>query len=146
VSAFVLSLNRAAEGAAPKAAKLFATAIRETAFDDPSKIVKGGATAATDYLRTRNFEMLAAAFRPAIVFSIKEAGVPRAYREMMEKYDYESVAPFPVDEWQFDLEGYLTGKALDGLFRMMGKEEQRIREEPTARTGELLRGLFGNPD
>jgi len=143
VNAFVMSLNRAAEKAAPKAPALFANAIRETVFDDPQKILNGGATATTDYFRQKNSEKLVNAFRPAVIASMSEAGVLRAYREMMEKYDYESVAAFPVDNWQFDLEGYVTGKALDGLFVMMGEEEKKIRKDPPARTTELLRKVFG---
>jgi Protein of unknown function (DUF4197) len=143
VNAFILSLNRAAEMAAPKAAPLFSDAIRRTVFVEPRQVLNGGATVATDYFRKANADKLANAFRPAVIAGMREAGVLKAYREMMLKYDYESVATFPVDEWRFDMEGYLTDKALDGLFTMMGEEEKKIRSEPAARTTELLRKVFG---
>ncbi|KAF0220579.1 MAG: hypothetical protein FD174_1233 [Geobacteraceae bacterium] len=143
VNAFILSLNRAAEKAAPKAAPLFAAVIRELPIDNAEKIVNGGGMAATDYLRQKASEKLHAAFRPAVVTGMGEAGVLSAYREMMAKYDYESVAAFPVDQWQFDLEGYVTGRALDGLIYLMGEEEKKIRKEPAARTTDLLRKVFG---
>lgn len=146
VDAFALSLNRAAEKAAPKAATLFAAAIRETAFDDARKILNGGDTAATDYFRKKAAEQLYKAYTPAMAASMKEAGVSSAWRAMMDRYDGESVAPFPVGDWGFDLEGYMTGKALDGLFLMMGEEEKKIRKEPTARSTELLRKIFGKAE
>lgn len=142
LDAFVLSLNRAAEVSAPRAAGLFSVAIRETAFDDPRKILEEGDTGATDYFRKKSFDRLYKSFTPLVAAGMNEAGVFRAYREMMEKYEAESVASFPVDEWGFDLEGYVTEKALDGLFRMMGEEEKRIRKEPEARSTEPLRQVF----
>ena len=145
IDAFILSLNRAAEKGATKAAPLFAEAIRDTAFDAPGKILNGGDTAATDYFRGKISEKLFNAFRPAIAAGMNEAGVLRAYRELLAKYDEESVLVFPVDKWDFDMEGYVTGKALDGLFATMGVEEKRIRKEPAARTTELLRQVFGAP-
>ena len=145
IDAFILSLNRAAEKGATKAAPLFVEAIRETAFDTPGKILSGGDTAATDYFRGKNSEKLYNALKPAIAAEMAEAGVLRAYREMLAKYDEESVLVFPVDKWDFDMEGYVTGKTLDGLFATMGGEEKRIRKEPAARTTELLRQVFGAP-
>lgn len=143
VNEFILSLNRTAEKAAPKAAALFSTAIRELPLGDAVKILNNGDTAATDYFRKNCSEKLQNVFRPAIIAGMNEAGVSGAYREMMLKYDYESVAAFPVNEWPFDMEGYLTAKALDGLFRLMGEEERRIRKDPAARTTELLKKVFG---
>jgi hypothetical protein len=146
IDAFILSLNRAAEKGATKVAPLIAEAIRDTAFDDPRKILKGGDTSATDFFRGKSSEKLYNAFKPGIAAGMNEAGVLRAYRELLAKYDEESVLVFPVDEWQFDMEGYLTGKALDGLFAVMGDEEKKIRKEPAARTTDLLRKVFGKPE
>lgn len=143
VKAFILSLNRTAEISIPKVAAHFYIAIQETAFDDAEKIMSGGATAASDYLRRNASDRLYKALRPAIAASMVSAGVAKAYVEMMEKYDYESVAAFPVDNWSFDLEGHVTAKALDGLFFQLGEEERRIRKEPAARTTALLRQAFG---
>jgi hypothetical protein len=145
IDAFILSLNRAAEKGATKAAPLLAEAIRESAFDAPGKILNGGDTAATDYFREKNSEKLYNALKPAIIAGMNEVGVLPAYREMLAKYDEESVLVFPVDKWDFDMEGYVTGKTLDGLFSTMGGEEKRIRKEPAARTTELLRQVFGAP-
>ena len=143
--AFLLSMNRTAEKAAPKAAALFADALREATIADPGKILNGGVTAATDYFRKNSAEKLAKAFLPAVTASMNEAGVLPAYREILAKYDYESVEIFPVDKWDFDMEGYLTGKALDGIFHLMGEEEKKIRKDPAAQTSELLRKVFGSP-
>lgn len=146
VNAFILSLNRAAEKAAPKAVPLFAEALRETAFDNPRKILDGGDSAATDHFRKQSSDRMSKPFITLVTASMAEAGVHRAYREMMEKYDYESVAAFPVGDWGFDLEGYVAGRALDGLYRMMGEEEKKIREDQAAQSSELLRQVLAMPE
>jgi hypothetical protein len=46
----------------------------------------------------------------------------------------------------FDLNAYVTDEALDGLFLMLAREEQRIRTDPLARTTELLRKWFGRQE
>lgn len=145
VNAFVLSLNRTAEKAAPKAAVLFSKAIRELSMDDTEKILNSGDTAATDYFRKNSSEKLQNAFRPVVAATMAEAGVSGAYREMMLKYDFESVADFPVENWSFDLEGYVTAKALDGLFQMMREEEKWIRKDPAAQTSEKIWKVFSTP-
>lgn len=142
VNAFILSLNRSAEISIPKVAAHFYIAIQETTFEDAEKTMNSGATAASEYFRNKTYERMYKELRTSVAASMNEAGVARAYREMMEKYDYESVAAFPVNNWSFDLEGHVTVKALDGLFYSMGEEERRIRKDPAARNTELLRKVF----
>lgn len=84
VDDFVLSMNRAAEKAAPEAASIFGDAIRQMSFQDAIGIVRGGGTAATDYFRTTTSDRIYAAFKPIISKSMNEAGVTRAYQDMME--------------------------------------------------------------
>jgi hypothetical protein len=140
VDDFIVSMNRAAERAAPKATDYFVGAIREMTFDDARNILNGGDTAATDYFKSKTYDKLYDAFKPAISSSMNEVGVTRSYKEMIGKY--ESI-PF-VERKSVDLDHYVTAKALDGLFYMVAQEEKDIRTDPAARVTELLKTVFGN--
>mgnify|MGYP000963606270 CR=1 FL=1 len=139
VDAFVLSMNRAAEKAAPKAADIFAGAIREMSIGDAQKILGGGNTAATEYFRSKTSAQLFEAFKPDISQSMNEVGVTKAYKAMTDRYT--SMVPFAKLD-ALDLDKYVTDKSLDGLFYMVGQEETKIRTNPAARTTELLRKVF----
>lgn len=139
VDEFVLSMNRAAEKAAPEAASIFGDAIREMTFDDARKILAGGDTSATDFFREKTHDRLYAKFKPIISSSMDKVGTTRSYKEMMGKY--ESL-PF-MSSQSFDLDHYVTNKALDGLFLVVGQEEKNIRTNPAARTTDLLKSVFG---
>jgi hypothetical protein len=140
VDDFIVSMNRAAERAAPKATDYFVGAIREMTFDDARNILNGGDTAATDYFKSKTYDKLYDAFKPAISSSMNEVGVTRSYKEMIGKYEY---IPF-VEKKSVDLDHYVTAKALDGLFYMVAQEEKDIRTDPAARVTELLKTVFGN--
>jgi hypothetical protein len=139
VDSFVLSMNRAAEKAAPKALSFFVDAIKEMTFEDARKILAGGNTAATDFFRQKTHDKLYDAFKPVISSSMNEVGATRSYKEMMGKYDS---IPF-MDKQSMDLDRYVTNKALDGLFYMVGQEEIKIRTDPAARGTDLLKTVFG---
>ena len=139
VDEFVLSMNRAAEKAAPKAASFFVDAIKEMTFEDAKKILGGGDTAATEFFKQKTHDKLYGAFKPVVSSSMDEVGCTRSYKEMMGKY--ESV-PF-MDKQSLDLDHYVTNKALDGLFYMVGQEEKKIRTDPAARATDLLKTVFG---
>jgi hypothetical protein len=140
VDAFVLSMNRAAEGAAPEAANIFVDAIGRMSIMDARRILDGGDTAATDYFRKATSERLYQAFRPAVSDSMNTVGVTRWYKELIERYN---AIPFMETEG-LDLDHYVTQEALDGLFFMLAEEERRIRTDPAARVTELLRKVFGS--
>ncbi len=138
INAFIVSMNRAAEKAAPKATSYFVDAIKEMTFDDARGILNGGDTAATDYFKSKTSNKLYEAFRPIISSSMNEVGVTRSYKQLMGKY---TSLPFMNAE-SFDLDHYVTSKALDGLFYMLGQEEKKIRTDPAARVTELLKKVF----
>jgi hypothetical protein len=139
VDAFVLSMNRAAEKAAPKAANIFAGAIREMSIDDAQKILNGGNTAATEYFKSKTSAKLFEAFKPDISKSMNEVGVTKAYKDMVGRYT--TLMPFAKME-SLDLDTFVTKKSLDGLFYEVGQEEAKIRTNPAARTTELLKKVF----
>ena len=140
VDDFVLSMNRAAEKAAPRAKAHFVDAIREMTFEDARKILDGGDTAATEYFRGKTQKKLYDDFRPAVSASMDEVGVTRSYKSMVGKY---SSLPLMKSPESIDLDHYVTGKALDGLFYMLGQEERKIRTDPAARVTDLLKDVFG---
>lgn len=140
VDEFVLSMNRAAERAAPKARDIFITAIRDMTIEDAIKILNGGDTAATDYFKSKTFDKLYDSFKPIISKSMNEVGTTKAYKNLTDKY--LAAVPFSGTE-SFNLDHYVTTKALDGLFYMVALEEKKIRTDPAARVTELLRKVFG---
>ena len=139
IDEFVLSMNRAAEKAAPFARQIFWDAIGEMSFDDVRKILSGNDTAATDYFKGKTTDKLTVVFKPIVDKSMNEVGVTRQYKELVGLY--ESI-PF-VKKESFDLDHYVVTKALDGLFHMVGEEEKKIRKNPAARTTDLLKEVFG---
>ncbi len=139
VDDFILSMNRAAEKAAPGATSIFVGAIKEMTFEDAGKILQGGDTTATDYFKSKTSDKLYDAFKPVISSSMDEVGVTHSYKAMMGKY--ESI-PFMKKE-SVDLDHYVTTKALDGLFYLLGQEEKKIRTDPAARVTDLLKNVFG---
>jgi len=134
-----LRLNRAAEAAAPEAKELFWQAISEMSFDDVRQIYDGPDDAATRYFQRKMTPPLATRMEPVIDRSLAEVGAIRSYDAMMGQY--KSV-PF-VPDVKADLTGYAVEKAMDGLFYYVAKEEAAIRNDPAARTTELLQKVFG---
>ena len=140
VDAFEKRMNQAAEQAAAEAGPVFLDAIGQMTFDDARRILKGRATEATDYFRARTTDPLKARYRPIVRAQMEKVGTVREYNALMERYRKIPLAPKP----QFDLDEYVTARALDGLFQVLGQEERRIREDPAARTTELLRKVFAS--
>lgn len=136
---FVLSMNRAAEAAAPAAKKIFGDAILSMSFEDARKILSGRDTAATDYFRNKTTQDLTAAFRPVVEKTMEENGVTRQYNGLTERY--KSI-PFAKNH-DLDINKYVVAKALDGLFYTLAQQEREIRKDPAARTTSLLKEVFG---
>jgi hypothetical protein len=139
VDDFILSMNRAAEQAAPKARPIFEDAVKKMSFDDAQKILKGGNTAATDYFKAKTSSQLTDAFKPVVSDSMNQAGATRSYKALTDRYT--SMMPFGKMD-SFDLDSYVTGKSLDGMFLKVGQEEAKIRTNPAARTTDLLKKVF----
>jgi hypothetical protein len=139
VDEFILSMNRAAEAAAPVAARYFGDAIRDMTLEDVRGILTGGDTAATDFFRRKTHDKLYTAFKPIVSQKVGEVGATRAYKDMMGRYE---TLPM-MGRQSLDLDDYVTNKSLDGLFYMVGQEEKNIRTNPIARTTDLLKTVFG---
>ena len=139
IDEFVLSMNRAAEKAAPAAKEIFWGALKEMSIDDARKILSGGETAATDYFKGKTTGKLTEAFLPVVKTSMDEVGVTRRYNELLGQAQSLPFVKVP----SLDLNQYVVGKALDGLFLMIANEERKIRKDPAARVTTLLKEVFG---
>lgn len=139
VDDFVLSMNRAAEAASPQAKDILLSAVQNMTFDDAKKVLNGGDTAATDYLRKKTFDNISGAFKPIVSDTVNKVGVTSAYKEMMGRF---LDIPFASAQ-SLDLDSYVTDKAVSGLFVMLAEEEKNIRTNPQARATDLLKKVFG---
>jgi hypothetical protein len=139
VDEFELSMNRAAEKAAPAARGIFKDALTAMTFDDARKILTGGDTSATEYFRSRTSDKLRTAFRPTVESTMADTGVVTQYKQLTG-----GLASLPFGKSaNFDITDYVVGKALDGLFYMLGQEEKKIRTNPAAQITPLLKEVFG---
>jgi hypothetical protein len=139
VDRFILSLNRAAEDAAKKAAPIFLDAVRAMTIADALGILRGADDAATQYLQRTSTERLHAEFLPVVKTCLAAAGVARHWSPLAKAYNG---VPFvkPVNP---DLEDYVTRRAIDGLFVLVAAEEKKIRKDPAAQVTPLLKKVFG---
>ena len=140
VDAFKLSMNRAAERAAPEAKSLFIDSIRQMTISDARKILKGRDNQATLYFEDKTRDRLYELFKPITHTAMSEVGVTRSYQKLDAKMQ---TIPYG-DRISFDLDDYVTNKALDGLFFMVAEEERKIRQDPAARVTDLLKEVFGS--
>lgn len=139
VDKFVLTLNRGAEDAAKEAKPIFITAIKSMTIEDAWGILKGDQDAATQYLKRTTSAQLKEKFRPVIQNSLDKVSATKYYGDLVGTYNK---IPF-VDKVNPDLNDYATDKAIEGLFVMVAREEKEIRENPVARTTDLLKRVFG---
>lgn len=136
---FTLSMNRAAEKAAPLAADIFAEAIAAMSFDDANKILRGGDTAATDYLKSKTYNKLLEHFQPAVRKTMSEYKVTQQYEAITGNVKNLPLVGNIINP---DLNQYVSSKALDGLFHVLAREETNIRTNPKARVTDLLKEVF----
>lgn len=141
VDDFVASMNHAAEKAVPVAFDVFVEAIKKMTFDDARKILFSKEDdSATQFFRRSSEETLRGKFRPIVEEFTAKTGVTQSYKTMIGKAGF--AAQF-LGKDATDLDGYVTQKALDGLFLLIADEEKKIRKDPIGRTTDLLRKVFG---
>jgi hypothetical protein len=139
VDKFVMTLNRGAEDAAKEAKPIFVGAIKSMTIQDAWAILKGEDNAATEYLKRVTSAQLKEKFKPVIQNSLNKVNATKYYGDLVTRYNKIPL----VDKVNPDLDDYATDKAIDGLFTMIAKEEKNIRQDPVARTTELLKKVFG---
>ncbi len=139
IDELVTSMNRAAEAAVPEAQPLLVNAARSVSLDDALKILRGGDTAVTDYFARKTREPLGVKFLPIVSRETGKLSLTEKYNALAGK-----AAGFGlVKKEDANIEQYVTGKALDGLFLMIGEEEKKIRADPVGTGSALLKKAFG---
>jgi len=136
------SLNRAAEKASGVAIDVFIQAIKQMTVTDALQIITGGNGAGTAYLKKTTTAILADKFRPIIDQSLGQVNATKYWGDATTIYNKVPLVK-PVNT---DLAGFVTEKALDGVFKMVEKEENNIRANPFARTTDLLKKVFNYAD
>ena len=138
---FIATMNHAAEQAVPVAATVFGDALKAMTLQDAQAILKGQPDAATQYFKKTSSTELTEKFRPLVAAATDKVGLTAQYKKLMKEAG--PLAGF-LGQDNTDLDGYVTKKALDGLFTMVAAEEKQIRENPAARTTDLLKKVFGS--
>ena len=141
VDEFVVSMNHAAEKAVPVAIDVFIDAIKKMTFDDARQILFSRQDdSATQFFRRTSEETLRGKFRPIVEEFTAKVGVTQRYKTMTGKYGFASAL---LGKDATDIDGYVTQKALDGLFLLVADQEKKIRKDPLGRTTSLLKKVFG---
>jgi hypothetical protein len=133
-----IGMNRAAEQAAPKAKAIFLDALKQMTFSDARQILTGSDTAATQYFKRTSSADLTTEFSPIVHHAMENVGVVKQYNALLQ-----SAPGGTALAGNFDLDKYVVGKTLDGLFFTLGQEEKKIRKNPAAQTTDLLKEVFG---
>ncbi|MYM72015.1 DUF4197 family protein [Duganella sp. FT134W] len=135
----VVQMNRAAESAVPMAKPLLIDAVKSMSINDAKNILTGGDTSVTDFFRSRTQDKLAVQFLPVVKKVTDRSGVATQYNAAM------SLAPKMgvLAKDQATVEGYVTQRALDGLYTMIAEEEKAIRADPLGTGSKLIGKVFG---
>ncbi|MGN2254364.1 DUF4197 domain-containing protein [Frateuria sp. GZRe12] len=150
VDAFQLSMNRAAEKAVPQVADIFGDAIRKMTLQDARGILTGGDHAATDFFRRVAGDALTARIRPIVAQATDRVGVTQKYKAFTSASGgglgnvLGALGGNDDKRNPLDLDDYVTAQTLNGLFTVIGEQEQSIRKNPAARTTDLLKKVFGS--
>jgi hypothetical protein len=139
VDKFVMTLNRGAEDAAKEAKPIFIAAIKQMTIQDAWAILRGEDDAATQYLKRTTSLLLKEKFKPVIQNSLNKVNATKYYSDIVTRYNQIPT----VQKVNPELDDYATDRAIEGLFFMIAKEEKNIREDPVARTTDLLKRVFG---
>lgn len=137
---FVVTMNRAAEAAVPEASAVLGEAIRRMTMDEARNILDGPDDAATRYFRRVGEARLVTRMRPIVSDATSKTGVTSSYKTLMDKAGFAAKL---AGADNVDIDGYVTERTLDGLFLLIAEEEKRIRENPLARSTDLLKKVFG---
>ena len=135
----VLAMNRAAEAAVPEAKQLLTDAVRKMSVQDAKGILSGGDTAATNYFRRATRTQLTQRFLPIVKRATDRVGLAQQYNSLAE----QGAALGLVKEEEASIERYVTQKAVDGLYFMIGEQEKAFRRDPVGATSSIVRKVFG---
>lgn len=135
----VLSMNRAAEAAAPEAKQLLVDAVKKMSVQDAKGILTGGDTAATEYFKRTTSAQLSQRFLPIVKKATDRVGLAQQYNSLAG----QGAALGLVKAEDASIETYVTRKALDGLYLMIAEQEKAFRQNPVGATSDIVKKVFG---
>ncbi len=135
----VTAMNRAAEAAVPMAKPILVSAVKAVSVEDALRLVRGGATSVTDFFAGKTRSPLAEKFLPIVTQATEKLSVAKRYNALAGKA--ASLGLLKGDE--SNVQQYVTGRALDGLFLMIAEEEKKIRADPVKTGSAILKKVFG---
>ena len=139
VDELVTSMNRAAETAVPLAKDLLVAAVKSMTVTDAKKILSGGETSVTGFFAEKTREPLGVKFLPVVTKATEKVGLAAKYNRVASK----AAGMGLVKKEDANIQQYVTGKALDGLYYMIGEEEKKIRQDPVGTGSAILKKVFG---
>lgn len=134
----VTSMNHAAEMAVKEAGPVLVDAVKKMSIQDAKGILTGGDTAATDYFRETTSETLTKKFLPIVERATAKVQLAEQYNELAGQGERLGLVK-PEDA---SIDSYVTRKALDGLFLVIGEQEQAMRKDPVGAATGLARKVF----
>ena len=134
-----LSMNRAAEAAAPEAKQLLVDAVKKMSVQDAKGILTGGDTAGTEYFKRTTATQLGQRFLPIVKKATDRVGLAQQYNSLAGQGAQLGL----IKKDQATIEQYVTQKALDGLYLMIGEQEKAFRQNPVGATSDIVRKVFG---
>ncbi len=150
VDEFITTMNRAAEQAVPEAGSILSQSVKEMTIEDAKGLLTSTNAAATDYFRRSSTTNLQARFLPIVKKATEQTGVTSAYKKLLDKTNIDglgnlaSLGGLSLNKGSLDIDAYVTDRAVDGLFKKIAEQEKLIRQNPAARSTELLKEVFGS--
>jgi len=138
VDELVTAMNRAAEAAVPQARTLLVSTAKAISVDDAIKIVRGGGTSVTDFFAGKTRVPLFEKFLPIVTQSTEKVALADKFNAVAGKA--AKLGLLKGDD--ANIQRYVTGKSLDGLYLMIGEEERKIRADPVGTGSAILRKVF----
>ncbi len=139
VDELVTSMNRAAEAAVPMAKDLLVGAVRGMNVDDAKKILSGGDNSVTNFFAEKTRAPLNTTFLPVVTKATEKVGLADKYNQVASK----GLSLGLVKKEDANIQQYVTGKSLDGLYLIIGEEEKKIRQDPVGTGSAILSKVFG---
>jgi hypothetical protein len=136
----VLAMNRAAEAAVPQAKTLLVNAVKAMSVEDGKQILTGGDNSVTTFFASKTRQPLSVTFLPIVTKATEKVSLAAKYNSVASKASSLGM----VSKEDANIEGYVTAKALDGLYLMIGEEERKIRKDPIGTGSAILQKVFGS--
>ena len=139
IDELVTSMNRAAEAAVPMAKDILVNSVKSMSVDDAKKILSGGDTSVTSFFAEKTREPLGVKFLPVVTKATEKVGLADKYNDIAGK----AAGMGLMKKEDANIQQYVTGKSLDGLYLMIGEEEKKIRQDPVGTGSAILKKVFG---